>query len=131
MDLFCYAALLIKTSKSNSSMKLKRNGVTTVVTRKEIILGYNETVWFSTRAITNIISLHNLIDQYRVTYDSDGLMFVGHRDLESKPNMESQMHESSLNYYDLRKAHHPTFVNTVSENKQGFTKRQIKGEELA
>jgi hypothetical protein len=36
------------------------------------------------------------------------------------------MHESGLHYYDPRKKQHLTFVNTVSENKQGFTNRQIK-----
>jgi hypothetical protein len=41
------------------------------------------------------------------------------------------MHESGLHYYDPWKEQHLTFVNTVSENKEGFTKRQIKGAELA
>jgi hypothetical protein len=81
---------------------------------------------FSTRAITNIIALRNFIDQYRVTYDSDDLMFVVHRESESKPNMEFKMHKSGLHYYDPRKEHHMTFVNTVLENKTGFTKGQIK-----
>jgi hypothetical protein len=54
------------------------------VTRKAMMTGYNKTVWFSTRAITNIIALRNLIDQYHVTYESDDLMFVVHRKLESK-----------------------------------------------
>jgi hypothetical protein len=98
MDLFCNAALEGKTSKSNSSMRLKSNGGTMVVTRKTTMLGYKKTVWFSTRAITNIISLRNLIDRYRVTYDSDDLMFVVHRESESKPNMEFRMHESGLHY---------------------------------
>jgi hypothetical protein len=102
-----------------------------VVTRKETIKGYNKTVWFSTRVITNIIALRNVIDQYHITYDSDDLMFVVHKYLESKPNMEFRMHDSGLHYYDLRKGHHLTFVNTVSENKTGFTKRQIKCAELA
>jgi fumarate hydratase class II len=79
MDLFCNAALLSKISKSISSMRLKINGSTMVVTRKATIEGYNKTVWFSTRAITNIIALRNLIDQYCVKYDSDDLMFVVHR----------------------------------------------------
>jgi hypothetical protein len=74
MDLFCNVALVSKISKSRSNMRLKRNGGTMVVTRKATMEGYNKTVWFSTRAITNIIALHNLIDQYRVTYDSDDLM---------------------------------------------------------
>jgi hypothetical protein len=41
------------------------------------------------------------------------------------------MHNSGLHYYDPRKEAHLTFVNTVSKNKEGFTKRQIKGADLA
>jgi hypothetical protein len=33
--------------------------------------GYNTDVWFSTKAITNIIASSNLIQQYRITYDSE------------------------------------------------------------
>jgi hypothetical protein len=131
LDLFFNAALVSKISNSRSNMRLKSNGGTMVVTRKAKMEGYNRTVWFSTRAITNIIALCNLIDQYQVTYDSDYLMFGVHRDLESKPNMEFKMHKSGLHYYDPRKEHHMTFVNTVSDNKTGFTKRQIKCAEIA
>jgi hypothetical protein len=120
MDLFCNAALVRKTSKSKSSMRLKSNVGTMVVTRKATTTGYNKTVWFSTRAITNIIALRNLIDQYRITYDSDDLMFVVHQELESKPNMDFRMHGSSLHYYESMKEQHLTFVNTVLENKTGF-----------
>jgi hypothetical protein len=131
MDLFCNAALVSKTSKSKSSMRLKSNGGTMAVSRKATLPGYNKSIWFSTRAITNIIALRKLIEQYQVTYDSDDLMFVVHRESESKPNMEFCMHESGLHYYDPRKEAHLTFVNTVSENKEGFMKRQIKGADLA
>jgi hypothetical protein len=131
MDLFCNASLVSKNSKSISSMRPKINGGTMVVTRKAMMEGYNKTVWFSTLSITNIIALRNLIDQYRVTYDNDDLMFVVHRESESKPNMEFKMHKSGIHYYDPRKEHHLTFVNTVSEKKIGFTKRQIKCAEIA
>jgi hypothetical protein len=78
MDLFCNETLVSKISKSKSSMRLKNNGGAMVATRKAMMKGYNKTVWFSTRSITNIIALRNLIDQYRVKYDSDDLMFVEH-----------------------------------------------------
>jgi hypothetical protein len=130
MDIFCNTALVSKISKSRSNMRLKSNGGTMVVTRKATMEGYNKTVWFSTQAITHTITLRNLIDQYRVTYDSDDFMFVVHRESESKPNMEFKMHTSGLHYYDPRKEHHMNFVNTVSENKTGFTKRQIKCAEI-
>jgi hypothetical protein len=114
MDLFCNAALVSKISKSRSSMRLKINGGTMVVTRKATMEGYNKTVWFSTQAITNINALRNFIGQYRVTYDSYDLMFVVHRESESKPNMEFKMHKSGLHYYDPMKEQHLTFFNTVS-----------------
>jgi hypothetical protein len=103
MDLFCNASLVSKTSKSNSSMRLRSNGETMVVSHRATLLGYYKTEWFSTRAITNIIALRYLIDQYRVTYDSDDLMFVVHRELENRPNMEFRMHESGLHYHNPRK----------------------------
>jgi hypothetical protein len=131
MDFFCNAALVSKISKSRSSMRLKSNVGTMVVTRKATMEGYDKTVWFSTQSITNIIALRNLIYQYCVTYDSDNFMFVVHRESESKPNMEFKMQKSGIHYYDPRKEQHVTLVNTVSENKIGFTKRQIKCAEIA
>ena len=76
--------------------------------------------------------LRNLINQYCVTYDSDDLMFVVHRE-PSKANMEFRMHESALHYYDPRKENNAqlAFVNTVAKNKLNFTKRQIKDAEVA
>jgi hypothetical protein len=131
MDLFCNAALVSKTLKSTTIMRLKSNSGTMIVTRKATMPGYNKDVWFSTRAITNIIALSNLIQQYRVTYESDDNMFVVHRESQGKPNMEFCMHKCGLYYNDPRNEKHLSFVNTVSENKEGFTKRQIKGAELA
>jgi hypothetical protein len=131
MNIFYNATLVSKISKLKSSMRLKSKSCTMVVTRKATMKGYNKTVWFSTRGISNIITLRNLIDQYRITYDSDDLMFVVHRESESKPNMEFRMHNSGLHYYAPREKKHLTSVNTVSENKTGFTKRQIKCAELA
>ena len=86
--------------------------------------------------------MSNLIKQYRVTYDSEELSFVVHREVAGKPNMEFRMHESGLHYYDPRTSNDYTFVSkesdngiglvsTVSENKGGFTRRQIKGAEAA
>jgi hypothetical protein len=41
------------------------------------------------------------------------------------------MHKCGSYYYDPRNKNHLSFVSTVSENKEGFTKRQIKGAEVA
>ena len=45
--------------------------------------------------------------------------------------MEFRMHNSGLHYYNPREHWHIAFINTVSGNKEGFTKRQIKGTEAA
>jgi hypothetical protein len=52
-------------------------------------------------------------------------MFVVHRELEGKPDMEFWMCKSGLHHFDLRGSEF-IFVNTVSENKAGFMKRQSK-----
>jgi hypothetical protein len=58
-------------------------------------------------------------------------MFVVHRESQGKPNMEFRMHKCGLHYYDPGNENHLAFVNTVSENKEGFTKIHIKSAELA
>jgi hypothetical protein len=85
----------------------------------------------STRAITNIIAFRNLIHQYRITYESDDKIFVVHRESQGKRHMEFRMHKCGLHYYDPRNENHLAFVNTVSENREGFTKRQANNAELA
>jgi hypothetical protein len=102
MDLFCNRALVKRTFRSDKSMCLKSNGGTMVVTKKAEMAGYHTDLWYDKNAITNILSLSNVIKQYRVTYDSDDQMFVVHRESANKPNMEFLMQESGLHYYDPR-----------------------------
>ncbi len=67
---------------------------------------YEHPVWYSSKAITNILALKNVIKQYRVTYDSDELVsFVVHRERLGYPNLIFEMHKSGLHYYDPRKQH--------------------------
>ena len=44
--------------------------------------------------------------------------------------MEFKMHKSGLHYYEPRNKHF-AFINTVSGNKEGYTQRQFKCEEVA
>ena len=122
MDLFCNQALVTETYKSSSIMRLKSNGGTMVVAHKAKMAGYHKNIWFSKRAITNIIALRNVIQQYRVTYDSEDKMFMVQQEAEGKPNMEFRMHKSRLHYYDPRNKHF-AFIKTVSGNKEGYTQR--------
>jgi hypothetical protein len=130
MDLFCNSKLVDVITKASSKMRLKSNDGTMAVTHKATMTGYKHDVWFSEKAITNIIALKNLRQQYQITYDSRDKKFVVHRDHQHKPNMEFKMHESGLHYYDPNDEGF-VFVNTVSGNKEGFSQKQLKGAELA
>jgi hypothetical protein len=88
MDLICDPALVESTFKSSHSMRLKSNGGTMEVKKQAIMPGYHAHVWNNKKAITNILSLSNVIKQYRVMYDSNDQMFVVHRKPEGKPDME-------------------------------------------
>jgi hypothetical protein len=131
MDLFCNPLLVHSIKKSKKSMKLQSNGGTMTVNHKASITSYEHEVWFDKNAITNIIALSNLITQYRVTYDSNDKMFVVHRTSVNLPNMHFRMHSSGLHYYDPRDENFSFNIQTVTENKAGFTKRQLQGAELA
>ena len=87
-------------------------------------------VWFSKRAITNILSLKEVIRKYQVSYDSDDLAFVVWREDNGLPNMRFKMHDSGLHFYDPRNKNF-SFVMTVESNKLPFSKRQISGAEKA
>ena len=98
---------------------------------KASIRGYKKQVWFDKKAITNIISVKNLAEQYRITYDSEnGGEFKVHRQEHRQHDMRFVMHPSGLHYYDVKQKNY-TFINTVVGNKEGFTKRQIKGAQEA
>ena len=56
------------------------------VNQKAKIPGYYKEMWFSRRAITNIIAIKKLTEKYRVTYNSNDQMFIVHREEAGKPN---------------------------------------------
>ena len=125
MDLFCNIDLVNKISKSSSKMQLQSNGGTMTVNRKATLPGYKKRVWYNTNAITNILSLQNLIDQYWVTYNSIDRMFVVHQEPEGKANMQFKIHSCGLHYFDPQDSSF-IFVNTVQENKEDYSNANPK-----
>jgi uncharacterized protein YodC (DUF2158 family) len=67
MDLICDPALVESTFKSSHTMQLKSNGGTMEVKKQAIMQGYHMHVWYNKKAITNILSLSNMIKQCQVT----------------------------------------------------------------
>ena len=129
-NLFCNKRYVTDIKECDTAMRLQSNGGQMATRKKGRVPGYDTRVWFSTRAITNVIALKDVIKQYRVTYDSNDQYFVVHRGTEGKPNMLFKMHPSGLHYFDPDNEE-CMFVNTVTENMQDFTKRQIQRAEVA
>ena len=133
IDLFCNRALVSKVWKASSAMRLTSNGGDMRIGYKCGINGYHKNPWFEERAIANIVSLANVCDQYRVTFDSDkSQTFVVHRESAGKPNMYFRKHESGLFYWDPREQDEDyMFVSTVAEKMSKYTRKQIKQAEVA
>ena len=129
---FCNKKLLATISKAKSPLRLRSNEGSMLLTKEARIDNYNQKVWYSVDAITNIFSLKNVKKRCHVTYDSDDGYFVVHQEEFGLPEIIFREHESGLYYYDPRvQIGNFAFVETVSANKTLFTKRQIKGAQQA
>ena len=124
VDLFCNQKLVQQVSKSDKPMRVQSNGGTIQVTHKATMRGYKHDIWFSKHALTNILSLSNLIQQYRVTYDSTAQTFVVHRETHRKPNMLFKMHANGLHYFDPCDA---AFLSMTNDQPELFTLTDRKG----
>jgi hypothetical protein len=88
------------------------------------VADYDEPVWFSKKAITNIFMLKNMKKQYRVTYNSSEETFLVHCKATGLPNLLFKEHANGLHFFDPRQADF-AFVETVESNMQLFLKRQV------
>ena len=92
--------------------------------------GYPEQVHFSLKAITNIFAMKTVRLHYRITYDCDKALYTVHRE-PSYSDIHFEMTEEGLHVFVPEQNVGMAFVNTVSENKERFSKRQLKGAQLA
>ena len=88
LNLICNKIFKIKIKKSKTKLRVKGNGETVLIKHRSKIPEYNQTRWFSKKAITCIVSLNNTTKQYRVTYDNNNKTFVLHRKEAGLLNME-------------------------------------------
>jgi hypothetical protein len=130
VDLFCNRKLVKNIRKVNHGMTVMSNGGKLTVKTKADLKGYGE-VWFDEHAITNILSLKRVSEKpgYKILYDSAGdLGFAVH-----KPNgkvIHFRMHPDGLHYHDFTNRE-VSFIQTVHENKQGYSLRQLESARLA
>ena len=127
-DLWCERQYLTDVREVNSVLGVESNGGDMETNLKELLPKYGS-VWVHDDAITNILSLKNVIKKWRTTFDSmkNNGDFIVHT-----PDGEIRfiMHESGLWYYDLREGG-LCFLQTVEENASKYTERQYKRAKLA
>ncbi len=70
-DLCCNLDFAAKRRKAKQALNMSSNGGGLRITKKCMVIGYESWMWFTKRAMTNIICLKNIIRLYRVTYDSE------------------------------------------------------------
>ncbi len=89
---------------------------------KATVKNYGE-VWFDERAITNILCLKNVRTKFKVVYESQPeSKFTVYR--KNGTTIEFKMHLDGLHYHNTKKRE-LIMVNTVAENAEGYTKRQV------
>ena len=71
--------LTSKIKKSYKKISVQRNLGTLIIKYNDRMPGYNHDKWYIKDAISNIISLENMIRHYRVIYDSNDETFIVHR----------------------------------------------------
>jgi hypothetical protein len=79
-------------------------------------------IWYSKNAITNILSVKDVMQSNCITYDSYNEAFVIWREKANLPNMIFCMHSSGLHFFDPRKEGF-SFVITVEDNMKPFSKQ--------
>jgi hypothetical protein len=111
-------------------MHVATNGGTLSTKRKGTWPGYWNKIWYSSSAITNIVALKNVKNQYSIMYDSNDEYFMVNQEAEGKPNILFCIHPCGWHYFDPKDQDF-MFISTVTENKKEFTKWQIQRAEVA
>jgi hypothetical protein len=99
IDVFCNRNLVTDVTYSPKKMHILGHGSAITARRTASIIGYNQKVWYCKKAATNILGLHNLTKQFRVTYDSDDQHFVVDRTPDGLPAMLISLHSCGFYYY--------------------------------
>ncbi len=127
-DLCCNPDFSGKRHNAKQPMNMSSNGGGLQILKECMVPGYDYWVWFTTRAMTNIICLKNLIRLYQVTYDRERQMaFIVHWEEFGLPNMIFDMHPCGLHVsYPKTSNGQYGFVQIVADNMKLFTKQQIE-----
>jgi hypothetical protein len=109
--------------KALHALNMTSNGGGLKITEQCKIPSYKFWVWFSEKAITNIICLKNLIKIYRATYDREvDTTCVINRSAFSLPDLLFEMHPCGLHVCYPKKMGEFGFVQIIKDNMKIFSK---------
>ena len=87
LDLIYNKIFTNEVRKYNIKFKVKGNGGTMLVNLRSKIPGYDQTMWFSNKEITKIVSLKDMTKLYRVIYGGNNESFIVYRKEVGIPNI--------------------------------------------
>ena len=129
---FCNPEFVNNIRAAGKELSFCSNGVTLPIKNIANFDGFEESVWLSKQAMTNILSLAKVKLEYPVNYNSDDFIVHhakhGYTDMFFKPN-PSGFHVFDED--DPRGLASYSFIATVEENMSLFTKRQVASADLA
>ena len=121
--------LNIRTVRSEYSICVHCNSRFKVVDRVSDLPGY-KTVWYEPTGIANILSMSRATKKFWVIFDSEGGKFF--RMVLPYREVRFKLSPNGLYYFDATDRENSVLLlNTVSENREGFTRREYEGDRAA
>jgi hypothetical protein len=111
-------------------MTFMGDGGKLITKTKAYLKGYSD-VWFNEGAITNILSLKNVVKKrgFHLSYNSVGDKgFAIHK--ANGKIIHFRMHPDGLHYHDFTNPE-VSFLQIVKENEQGYSQRQLEQARMA
>ena len=99
VHVFCNPDLVGDVRKAAKHLELESNGGKLPISSIANVDGFEKSVWFSEDAMTNILSLSQVKQEYDVSYDGDD--FIIHRAKRGYPDMVFKPHSSGLHVLDV------------------------------
>ena len=111
--------------RSENVIRVHYNSGVKVVDRIGELLGYG-TVWYEPTGIANILSMSRATKKFRVIFDSEGGNFF--RIVLPDREVKFQLSPNGLYYFDAAdRVNIVLLLNKLSENREGFTRREYEG----
>ena len=128
MDLIANPKMLVHIRKvwGEDAIRVHCNSGTKIMERVGDIPGYG-TVWYEPTVIAKILSMSRSTKKFRVVFDSEGRNFS--RMVLPDREVRFQISPNGLFYFDaVDRENSVLLLNTVSENREGFTRRGSEGD---